>query len=475
MADICVLYASENEEIAEKLVTLLRRNWEVWWAGDIAHGDWDAEVRHQINSSSAVVPLISHYIHSKPILRDEISFALKKNKYIFPFIIEEVDLPFGLGTQNNTQSFGWDGNKTEKGFAQLEKKITSVLPKHITRKRNVSLRNKDLELPNFIFSLSSYDTQVRPEDGLNLFRFLEPTTCLISAYDAWKLLKKDDENFINNVSELCKSNTTLFLDCGNYEAYRRSDIFSKTNESGWSCEKFREIAGIISPDISFAFDEPNPEGTMDEIAEKIISNYYEDENKIPNRNFPLCPIVHLPTKHKEERREYAAKLVAMVTSKLDPVMIAIPERELGSGIIERFITVRDIRRALNELGKYYPLHLLGAGNPISIFAFASAGADSFDGLEWCRTVADYENDRLFHFSHFDCFDKVYLSQIHSQKARLMVENEDAPYTIRVASYNFDYFNDSAKTMRDMVLAGQIEHLLKNVPNIGTMLFEELKK
>ncbi len=50
---------------------------------------------------------------------------------------------------------------------------------------------------------------------------------------------------------------------------------------------------------------------------------------------------------------------------------------------------------------YCPLHLLGTGNPLSIIAYALAGADSFDGLEWCQTVADHDTGRLLHFQQWD--------------------------------------------------------------------------
>jgi len=32
-----------------------------------------------------------------------------------------------------------------------------------------------------------------------------------------------------------------------------------------------------------------------------------------------------------------------------------------------------------------------------------AGADSFDGLEWCQTVVDHETGRLFHLQQWNLF------------------------------------------------------------------------
>jgi hypothetical protein len=65
--------------------------------------------------------------------------------------------------------------------------------------------------------------------------------------------------------------------------------------------------------------------------------------------------------------------------------------------------VRRIRDELDKLPFYQPLHILGTGNPWSIAVLAAAGADSFDGLEWCRVAVDRDTGRLNHFQHFDFF------------------------------------------------------------------------
>ena len=42
MPDICVIYLSEDEHIVGKLVSLLRKHWDVWWAsaGDVWGSEW---------------------------------------------------------------------------------------------------------------------------------------------------------------------------------------------------------------------------------------------------------------------------------------------------------------------------------------------------------------------------------------------------------------------------------------------------
>lgn len=480
MADICVIYASEDEPIVQKLILLLRNNWDVWWARDISNGNWEDKILSEISKASAVIPVFSHHIQNKDIFKDELRYSQKKERLIFPFFINEVEPPLGFGSLNRTDAFGWDGDENHKGFIVLKQKISSVLKetrfsnKKLKRLSTLKLRNKTLNLPCFVFSLSSHETQVHPKDGVKLLQLLEPVAGLISAYDVWKCNDSNPE-FLNSIYKLKQSSCALFLDSGNYEAYRKKDLYSSENIYGWKSDYFRQVASEISPDIAFAFDETDPKGDIDEIAARVINNYRDDIKAIYPLDFPLCPIIHLPEKRKEEVAEYASNLATKITSVLDPIMVAIPERELGNGLVERFKTVCVIRNALNSLGKYYPIHLLGTGNPISMVAFAAAGADSFDGLEWCRTVADYDNGNLFHFQHFDCFNERYISRLRSQELRKIIEDENVSYTARVLSYNFDFFNSWIRTMQSMIYSDQVEYLLKNVPNIGDKLYEELMK
>ena len=479
--DICVIYASENEAIAKELVIILRESWQVWSAGDIVQGDWEEQVRSCIKASKAIVPLISFQSVKKTIFRDELQLAADEKKPIFPFFIDDVTPPLGFGYLNRTEAFGWNGDVDSQGYKQLEHKLIKELGQHKScqRKLTLDIGRKVLRLPCFMFSLSSHETPVTPKDGLRLFQLLKPSSAgLISAYDVWKY-KEDNilyDEFLDTLRGLRESSCTLVLDSGNYEGYRKNDLYSTSNKNGWKKEIFRELSVEVSPDLAFHFDEISPDGTIEEIADRVVTTYKEDLEAI-EPEFPLCPIIHLPEKLPEKfsdnLSEFASELVARIACDLNPVMVAIPERELGEGILQRVRVVCDIRKALNSLGKYYPLHLLGAGNPISIKAFASAGADSFDGLEWCRTVTDYSNGYLFHFSQFDLFRERCLSQLQSQEIRRIIENPDAPYVTKVLSYNLDFFSDWIKTIQDMIAARQEEHLLKTIPNVGNVFIKEV--
>lgn len=130
---------------------------------------------------------------------------------------------------------------------------------------------------------------------------------------------------------------------------------------------------------------------MKEVAER----WTRDSDSTKNGN--IIPIVHAET-------EKFPQILQSVAHTINPIMIAIPERELGAGIIATAKTLIKIREALNETGGYYPIHLLGTGNPLSMLIYAVCGADSFDGLEWCQMVLNYNTGLPHHLQHYDFFE-----------------------------------------------------------------------
>ena len=149
----------------------------------------------------------------------------------------------------------------------------------------------------------------------------------------------------------------------------------------------------------------------------------------------------------------------MVAEQLFPVLLAVPERALGDGIIARTRTLRRLRKALNELDLYCPLHLLGkTGNPLSIAVYAMAGADSFDGLEWCQTVVDHESGRLFHFQHWDLF-----------KDQTDWGNNGAlPYIQSALMHNLDFYRTFMTELREALIGNMEEPFLRRFAPVKTV-------
>src|SRR6185312_51620 len=479
MADICVLYLSDDERVANELVALLRSRWSVWYAGDIPHGSWEQAVRSEIPRCQAVVPVLSEKAAGprSSVLKDEMRFAFEQEKPVLPLIVGRGEIPFGFGDLNRTEALNWVGEPSHPGIVALISKLSATLgmpTKDAPRNpRNLRVGNKTLELPAFVFSLSSFETRLRPDDGLVLLSGFEPTAALVSAYDVYRL-DKNRARFARAYRDLSRSRTSLFLDSGNYEASRQRDYYDRRrNRDGWKREHFREIARKIPADITFHFDRVDPRGEPATIVRQIVRDYRADARALEDSSVNLCPIVHLPAGDPPPRREVAARIVAEVAAELRPRVLAIPERELGEGIIQRARTVQLLRQAIDDIDPLCVLHLLGTGNPLSMAAFAAAGADLFDGLEWCRTVADYPNARLYHFQHFDAFRDACLSNMRDPRMRSLVEDDSVPYTTRALAYNLDFFEDWARSMRSLIRGGNQKTLLGSIPNIGASLYDEL--
>lgn len=483
MAEILVLYLSDDHRAAERLVGLLRARWTVWWAPDLAHGDWEEAVRAEIPRCTLVLPVLSDVARGdrKAIIKDEMRLARTQGKPILPFLLGPAEMPMGFGDLNRTVAYGWNGDAADTRFQELVSKVATVLEERnnpgLRRPITLKIGEKVLRLPSFIFSVSSFETRLAPQDGLSLLRGLVPGAALVSAYDAARYGGTSARSRFNReFRRLRDTSSVVVLDSGNYEASRKHDYYSvKRNPAGWRRMHYRDVVRRCVPDIAFHFDAVDSRGSAKAVARQIIRNFVSDERALRGTAVTLCPIVHVPVSQRMRPSVAAATIVREVAAELNPSIIAIPERELGEGLRQRFATVKRIREALDSLGRYYPLHLLGTGNPLSMAAFAVAGADLFDGLEWCRTVADYRTGALYHFQQFDMVGEACLGRIRDERIRTIARNPDVPYTTRALAYNVDFFEDWARTMRDLVHSAQQEALLRMIPDIGPALYEQFSK
>lgn len=470
----CVLiFASEDVGLAENLVAGLRSlGVEVWWSQDISQGSWERTVREKIETCAALIPLVTRATRDKPIFTDEWRYAVSLDRAIFPFVMDAKSIPLGLGGYSHTDAKGWDGTPAHSCIHQLRKKLLShfVMP-HIARALSAVVGNKSLLLPSFIYSLSSFETQLDPIDGLELMKSLAPPACLISAYDASEYLQTTQRKFRSALKALKSTPSIVVLDSGHYEAARKDDYQSKTNKTGWCADRFWEVANEIEADLVFSYDEPQPEGTVATVLSRIFKKYIADWHKTGLDSNVLCPIVHVPAKSRNPAED-AAEIVAKVAKEIGPTIIAIPERELGDGLMVRMRAVKKIRTALNDLDTYQPLHILGTGNPISIAALSACGADSFDGLEWCRTAANYETHNLLHFQQFDLLKDAFAGRVTNVAARSIIALDGAPFELRAASYNYDYFREWIGEVQHWVHSGQPERIFKSIAYIGSGLASE---
>ena len=247
-----------------------------------------------------------------------------------------------------------------------------------TRQFELCIAQTAVPLPCFFPSVSSVKTNLMPVDYLELLDAAAHPLLLASAYDIANSSAEHRTRMDAALNKSKERGTAILMDSGNYEGYWKAD-------AEWIPDRFHEIARTSKHHLCFCYDNQEPPDTTEAIAKDVIERVLRDQVHALGT---VAPIVHGPT----ELLPNAARHVA---EQLFPVLLAVPERALGEGIVARTCCVRRIRQALDQIGFYCPLHLLGTGNPLSIIAYTMAGADSFDGLEWCQTVVDHESGKLF--------------------------------------------------------------------------------
>lgn len=275
--------------------------------------------------------------------------------------------------------------------------------------------------PIYFPSVSSVKTQLAPLEYVKILLRLSNVYSyfLISAYDIANAPDGDGGTIQNYINNATSNGTKVLMDSGNYESYWKF--------SNWEQGEFHSILTQTSCSMAFCYDNQAPPQDIFKHKKLILSSWEKDKKH--SKGNILIPIIH-------GLKESIPELCLYIADETQSPIVAVPERRLGDGMIERAQTVAQIRAALNKSGKYIKLHLLGTGNPISIAVYSIMGADSFDGLEWCQTVVDPETAFLFHFSQADLFwDKGSYG------------NEELPFILKTLVHNLEFYSDWMKNLQ----------------------------
>ncbi|MDI1267553.1 MAG: hypothetical protein PSV40_00415 [Polaromonas sp.] len=294
----------------------------------------------------------------------------------------------------------------------------------------------NLSAPIFFPSISSVKTQLSPLAYFQLINSIfRGKQFLISAYD---LVRADEGVRSQFLAERAKSRTDktlVLMDSGNYESYWHAP------EKRWTATEYHDALSWFKPDLAFGFDYQDPPEREDDHIDLLLKQLTADRDA--SAGAFLIPIVH------GEPAELP-NLITQFATFGDLQAVAVPERCLGSSLFDRISTVAKIRRNLNSLGRHISVHLLGTGNPLSMALFSQAGADSFDGLEWCQTVVDYQSKQLHHFSHAALF----LNQGRWAQA-------ESSYEVKTLAHNLDFYGDWNEVIRQAVADSSVEELVVN--------------
>lgn len=302
----------------------------------------------------------------------------------------------------------------------------------MNRLKQIVINNKVLQLPCFFPSISTVvKTNYIFTDYLEILSKYNPGQFLISAYDIYNADKDIQEEILKLLFE-SKTDFVVLLDSGNYESYWKQD-------TTWDQNKFHNIIGKHCYDLAFTYDDQNIEyRSLEEFSNKIVTSFNDDKGKVLNDC--LIPIFHAK---KEDINAIAINIANRIESK----MIAIPERELGQGILERAINLALLRQSLNNLGKYLPIHLLGADNPYAVLIYSYCGADSFDGLIWKQTAVDHTTGLLHHFHLREIFD-------------YQLDEDYSTYSLKTLIHNLEFNAKWFQAIQQHIEEGKLECLLE---------------
>ncbi len=431
MADVYIIYAKENRDIAVKVHDLLSKSWTVWM-DDLIVGDFATAIKENLQKAACVVALYSESA-SKPAVTDELRFATKYGKKIIPLQLDDSDPPYSFGNLSTVNFQHWSGEPDHEGFKLLQVKIQEVVPAIRPAERLSSLESNTLAIPNIFMSVSSHETQFKPAEALRVLKAHGTKSILVSAYDLRR--SEDKDQMIEEIKAYRELGGFVLIDSGNYEADR-------TEDETWTAAEFHQALLETPHDCAFCFDNLEPSSDLAMAVEEVIQAFERDRQ---HTSAPVYPIVHVS--QDEEGLKRLPDIVFEVANRIRPGVIAIAERELGPGLALRARTMKRVRAQLQNLPFYQPIHLLGTGNPWSISVLVAAGADTFDGLEWCRFSIDPTRGRLHHFQHFDFFKH---SWDRTPLLDIVDTDPNIKYAGKVALYNLEYYAEFGQLMQSMI-------------------------
>jgi queuine/archaeosine tRNA-ribosyltransferase len=339
----------------------------------------------------------------------------------------------------------------------VQSELSVILNFLRAKMESIDIGNKPLLLPTLVPSVSSFETQIRVNDAIQIQNLLYEPISLVSAYDIndSKANKASTDAFVTSSNSFAERGI-LMLDSGGYESSRiRKYLPDKSTE--WVFSDYRNVCGTVNADLIFSFDYfiENDESAQD-FAIRLTQECIEHHKFVDSKK--LIPVVHLLSRSGERTltEDEVKEIVSRIASELSPLLIAIPERELGAGIIAKCKLVKIIMRELSKKASSPKLHVLGCGNLLSFAFLASAGASIFDGLEWCRTLVS-SDFHLHHFQQDDVFHKV---DFENEEHKWLAEKLNEQYPIRVAIQNLNALQSFTAKFRNSLEDKTVDNFIK---------------
>jgi len=298
----------------------------------------------------------------------------------------------------------------------------------------IETSGKSFETPFFIPAISSIKADWEILEYIDLIEKVGYSGFLVSAYDIYKLGKKEKETLMKVLSNCTDKRVLVFLDNGNYEAYWYKD---KT----WTLNKLKTVLDKIYPDFSFSFDIFwNKDKSIEKHVKETITSIAKTAGM--QKTGSTIALIH-------STPESLPKVTRKIVDYINPEIVAIPERELGFSVFERSQTIKKIRNELNKTKKPIPIHILGTGNPISILIYTLCGADMYDALDWSDSFVNPKTGQLFHFSHKDLID------CQCKACRM----KEIPYNYQAMAHNLIFYVEFLSKIRESIINEKVDFIL----------------
>jgi queuine/archaeosine tRNA-ribosyltransferase len=415
---------------------------------------WEKRIRAAIRDSEYVLVLLTkRSVNRRGFLQKEIKEALDiqdeqldTDRFAIPVRLEPCAIPERLAHIQSADLYepdGWDKLLEILSDTSAGAKENGEPKKKAGIQRLEQLSVGGVATPCFFPSVSgAAKNNLNPIDHLQILVKLKHPLFLVSAYDIDSTNGNDRIKISRLLNRAASQGQIILMDSGLYEKkWLRAKV--------WPRSHFHHILRNSACHLAFCYDNPDPPTGISTVANEIKESVIRA--KRISKFEALIPIVH----SKSAKR--LSEICVRVAKGLNPPLVAVPERELGESVRSCAVMIAQVRKVLNEeMQSYVPLHVLGTGNPLSILVYSWAGADSFDGLDWCQTAVDYKMGRLYHSLQLDFFT--------DQSG--YASDRQISYMTRLLGHNLEFYKAWMDKIQDHLKEGTIDLMLdKYLPDV----------
>jgi len=322
--------------------------------------------------------------------------------------------------------------------------------------RKMSIRNSEgVEVGTTPMLVPSFSSRANI-DICKIFNYVGPHITgpiLISAYDM---------HYVEQLTTV-EFPSLMFVDSGGYECAKGNEIselgFYKVDANDWSRESHLEKVASLDkrpPKVIVSYDHPSEPQTI-EIQIKTAKELFQKTDGF------LKEILIKPEPESATRSKAKIDLEQVIRNLGQLTRFGIlgfTEKELGSSVLERMVSIATIRGEMDRLKINIPIHIFGSLDTITTPLYYLSGADIFDGLAWLRFI-------------FSNRGTLYLDSYGPRKCGIEVPSSSMriQYLIR----NISYINRLTINLEKFQLTGDYSNLgEKEEADFFEKSFEDLK-